>query len=89
MIFALMQKGKTMKLIDVDAFTKDNAWKWEGSGGSEDYYYSAEYLTKRHSVEAIPVDWIIEWEKKEENYYRYKDMVRLMIDDWRKEHETD
>lgn len=50
-----------MRLIDVDAFAKDNAWKWEASGGSEDQYYSVEYLTKRYSVEAIPIDWLNSW----------------------------
>ena len=88
-----------MRLIDTDELKK-----WVENHFVMCHYYHPYSKREKHSipiddvidmidrvpsVDAIPVEWIIEWEKKEENYYRYKDMVRLMIDDWRKEHEVD
>lgn len=82
-----------MELIDRDALHQTYMrWFKKESVNNQTVTKSitlADALMKNEPViEAIPVDWIIEWEKREENYYLYKDMVRFMIDDWRKEHET-
>ena len=72
------------RLIEVDEIKKREHDVTLGNGAKH-RCFDTTCLDEIPTVEAIPVDWIIEWEKREENYYLYKHMVRFMIDDWRKE----
>lgn len=77
-----------MRLIDADSL-KNLPWiidRGMHDCGEEFVYMSA--IDRSPTIEAIPIEWIKAWTSKSENTY-YRDQVLSMMEDWRKEHETD
>lgn len=69
-----------MRLIDADALVKE--LMHEGLG----YQYNR--VINAPTVEAIPIEWLKNWNPKELNDTGYQ-VMRRIIDDWEKRNETD
>lgn len=72
-----------MRLIDAD---KANVYTYEF-----DKQVFVDVITRfislQPTVEAIPVDWILDWLYKYEAAYKTREDVTRMLNDWRKENE--
>ena len=82
-----------MRLIDVDNFEEKNAKMWDLCG-KEDCYYSVGYILSQASIDAVPIEWIKEWLKKQEVYIRNQKVylntnVLDLLKDWRREEKKD
>lgn len=88
-----------MRLIDADDFDKQIGWRtWdidenypreEANIRLNECHIINDLLNQRPTIEAIPIEWINEWLDRE--YVNVYDVtgVGKMLDDWRKENESD
>lgn len=82
-----------MRLINADK-TKNSLWGFERYTGIDEMpiEYAEEIIDKQPTVEAIPIEWIVNWLTKQtipathtcDDY----EAVEMMLDDWEKENEA-
>lgn len=76
-----------MRLIDIDKISKDAEWDEQFDGFTS---YSSAMIDEAEIVEAIPIEWL------QKKYDKWKDRdvlgwsycVKLLIEEWEKENET-
>lgn len=83
------QKGKTMRLINADVLFEnlDGMMAVSPTG----YIHGdtvADMIGDAPTVEAIPIEWLKNWNPKEWNDTGYQ-VMRRIIDDWEKRNEID
>ena len=78
-----------MKLIDRDKLPltyKQGIYIGHGIYDGEGYYVDGNEVANAPEVEAIPIDWIIKFFKKQK-HGNYKDFIDFMIKYWKSGHE--
>lgn len=78
-----------MKLIDRDKLHltyKQGTYVGHGIYDGEGYYVDGNEVANSPEIEAIPIDWIIKFSKKQKRG-NYKDFIDFMIKYWESGHE--
>ena len=77
-----------MRLIDADKIHRSRAKITEGSKSFYKEWFSASAIDNAPTVEAIPIEWILNHPKFPHKNEDRKKCILDMIEDWRKENAT-
>lgn len=84
-----------MRLIDADVLMDllKKGWKTTSRDTFTHHTIDRTDVEGTPTVDAIPVEWLLEWERKYNEslppFFRGETVIKDVIRDWRMEHETD